>query len=162
MHPSVTSFQHPDPRALNEELCRSIYAHKLVDRGKRRNNDLGGWHSTTQDLGDRPGFPELVTYIKSLAPIPVGPYLIWTIVNPKGVGNARHGHRPDLLAACYYPKMPDPTPAIVFHEGAVEYPVKPLEGQLLFFGGGLEHSVEVNQTDSDRIVIALDFECLQG
>lgn len=165
MHTGVLSFQHPDPQALNEELCRSIYAHKLVDRGRRRNNEAGGWHSTTQDLVDRPGFAELLEFILASARTLTSDCLklqyLWTIVNPKGVGNAAHPHEPGLLVACYYPQVPEPSPAIVFHVGVELRRIPPVAGQLLLFPGELVHSVEPNQADTDRIVISMDFSPTQ-
>ncbi len=158
---TIASFQYPNPEALNQTLVDSVYQHKLVDRGKRRNNELGGWHSTTQDLAERPGFPELLDFIlesaRTLTPVPLQLQYLWSIVNPPGVGNAAHPHEPGLLVACYYPQVPEPVPAIVFHFGDVVARLPPVPGQLLLFPGETVHSVETNLADTDRIVISMDF-----
>lgn len=142
------------PAHLNDRLIASVLAQRQVDPGRKANRLAGGWHSTTQDLADRPGFPELLAHIAAEAPGCRLQY-VWTIVNPVGVGNGRHAHNPAVTSFCYYPR--DSRAAIVFDAARIE----PRAGLLLRFPGALYHSTEPNPGPEDRIVIACDFEPLR-
>jgi len=153
-NPGVDSLQ--GPAHLNKALIASVYDHKYTDPGKRANALAGGWHSTTQDIVERPGFPELLAFIAGYVEGRRLQY-VWTIVNPTGVGNPRHPHDPTMLSFCYYPRAS--RAAIVFYDPeGVEHRIEPVAGLLLRFPGHIPHRVETNPGPDDRIVIACDFE----
>ena len=99
---------------------------------------------------------------------------IWTIVNEKGAFNERHQHGNSDLSAAYYVKAPkdcgeivfyDPRPAPVYYHPENNKPnqlnatinsVNPVEGGLVLFPSYLDHSVNANKSDQERIVISFN------
>lgn len=141
-------------RADNDLLIQSVYAHREVDKGRVANRQAGGWHSSTQDILERPGFPELKARVDGLA---VDRRLLycWAIVNPKGVGNALHAHHPDALTFCYYPR--DSAAPLMFPRESVDLRIHPRAGMLVRFSGRLLHEVMSNPLEEDRVVITFDY-----
>lgn len=100
----------------------------------------------------------------------------WVNINNKGDYNKRHSHADgiNLLSGVYYVKVPENSGDIIFHDprpSAIHYmagmryygqgkmqsckiPVK--ENRLLYFPSWLEHEVEPNNTDEDRISISFN------
>tara|TARA_X000000368_G_C22766404_1_gene595169 strand:- start:51 stop:644 length:594 start_codon:yes stop_codon:yes gene_type:complete len=101
---------------------------------------------------------------------------MWVNINCRGAHNRRHTHADGiiLLSGVYYVKVPkdsgniiffDPRPSIVgsfadsryFGKGASNvYPIQPKENMLLLFPCWLEHEVEPNNTNEDRISISFN------
>lgn len=116
----------------------------------------GGWHSTDQGLAGLPGVDELTAFILACHP-GMEVHLLWTIVNPKGVANGRHPHTGVPTVCVYYPRS---NPARIVLYGHDTHSVEPEAGLLLSFNGALEHSVEPNPVDEDRISITFDLRAV--
>jgi len=104
---------------------------------------------------------------------------LWAIINEKGALNQRHHHGNSDLSAAYYVKAPkncgeivfyDPRPAPVFRHPEANGPnilnatvnsVKPEEGLLVLFPSYLEHSVNPNLSNNQRIVISFNINIIK-
>ncbi len=102
---------------------------------------------------------------------------MWSIVNKKKTFNVQHSHPNSLLSAAYYVKAKKNSGSIKFfdpkemkvmyhppiksyHEISAEViKIEPEEGKLLIFPSYLNHAVEENQSDEDRIVISFNLVC---
>ena len=103
---------------------------------------------------------------------------MWTIVNIGGASNARHHHGNSTISAAYYVKAPkncgeivfyDPRPAPVFSHPRANKPnslnamvnsINPIEGGLVLFPSYLDHSVNPNLSNEERIVISFNINLL--
>ena len=102
---------------------------------------------------------------------------MWSVVNKKNTFNVQHSHPNSLLSAAYYVKAKknsgnikffDPKemktmyhpPIQKFNEISAEIiKIEPEEGKLLLFPSYLNHAVEDNLSDEDRIVISFNLVC---
>lgn len=97
----------------------------------------------------------------------------WVNINPPGSYNVRHTHPRSVLACTLYLETPDNSgdlvlynmnPAQVFaaysfkktHYNFTEYRIKPRPGLFVAFPGWLDHSVDPNNSDRDRISISMN------
>lgn len=101
----------------------------------------------------------------------------WVNINPKHAYNALHDHPQSLLSGVYYVQVDDKTGKLRFrdprsgkrmnpwpvaadkesdqrHWDRVSY--KPVAGRLILFPSWLEHDVEANLSDSERISISFN------
>jgi uncharacterized protein (TIGR02466 family) len=99
---------------------------------------------------------------------------MWAIINKKGAMNQKHQHSNSDLSAAYYVTAKeecgdiifyDPRPAKVYKHPLLNKPnllnannngVKPEPGMLVLFPSYLEHSVNPNLSDHERIVISFN------
>ena len=99
---------------------------------------------------------------------------MWAIINIGGASNARHHHGNSTISAAYYIKAPkncgeivfyDPRPAPVFsHPRAIKpntfnamvNSINPIEGGLVLFPSYLDHSVNPNLSNKERIVVSFN------
>ena len=99
---------------------------------------------------------------------------MWSIINKGGAANARHHHGNSALSAAYYVKAPnnsgdivfyDPRPAPIYLHPQARVPnslnsmvnsISPSEGALVLFPSYLEHSVNENLSNEERIVISFN------
>lgn len=98
----------------------------------------------------------------------------WVNINSKGCYNTRHSHADAgiLLSGVYYVTVPensgnilfcDPRPTVVhsfadsrYYKSYQIYPIQPKENMLLLFPCWLEHQVEPNNSNEDRISISFN------
>lgn len=97
----------------------------------------------------------------------------WININPPGAYNVRHTHPRTVLACTLYLKTPPKGGDIVFYNmnpaqvfsaysnkqanhNFTEYRITPQPGLFVAFPGWLDHSVDVNESDEDRISISMN------
>jgi len=93
----------------------------------------------------------------------------WINLTNKGGFNAVHHHGLTSISGVLYINCPknsgrlllrDPRPAVFFHKllkkGTEEIAIEPNKGLMVFFPGFLEHSVELNKSNQDRISISFN------
>ena len=101
---------------------------------------------------------------------------MWAIINTGGSANLRHQHGNSTISAAYYVRAPensgdivfyDPRPAPVYSHPNVTNPnllnaqingVSPKEGALVLFPSFLDHSVNENLSNNERIVISFNIK----
>ena len=99
---------------------------------------------------------------------------MWAIINTKGAYNERHHHQNSALSAAYYVCAPencgninfyDPRPAPVYsHPYIKNYnslnskvnSIVPSDGLLVLFPSYLDHSVSINKSEKERMVISFN------
>ena len=99
---------------------------------------------------------------------------MWAIINWGGAANSRHHHGNSAISAAYYVRAPknsgdivfyDPRPAPVYFHPIATKPnslnamvnaISPVEGGLVLFPSYLEHSVNANKSNEERIVISFN------
>lgn len=97
----------------------------------------------------------------------------WININPPGSYNVRHTHPRSVLACTLYLQTPpncgdivmyNMNPAQVFaaysfkqaQYNFTEFRIKPRPGLFVAFPGWLDHSVDTNESDTDRISISMN------
>lgn len=97
----------------------------------------------------------------------------WININPPGSYNVRHTHPRSVLACTLYLETPPDSGDLVLynmnaaqvfaaysnkqaHYNFTEYRIRPQPGLFVAFPGWLDHSVDPNQGDSDRISISMN------
>ena len=104
---------------------------------------------------------------------------MWAIINKKNNFNIEHTHPNNYLSAAYYVKAPENCGSFIvtnpnsvsreritasvrkteFNQNRAQ--IKPKEGDLLLFPAYLPHSVGMNLSDEDRIVISFNVDILK-
>ena len=103
---------------------------------------------------------------------------MWAIINKKDDFNIIHTHPNCNLSAAYYVKAPkncgeivfyDPRPAPVFSHPRANKPnslnamvnsINPVEGGLILFPSYLDHSVNQNLSNEERIVVSFNINLI--
>ena len=103
---------------------------------------------------------------------------MWSIINKKHSSNARHIHSNNYISAAYYVKAPkncgniifyDPRSEAVFRHPIINKPnklntnsfsIEPKEGLLVLFPSYLNHSVDLNNSDEERMVISFNIDLI--
>ena len=101
---------------------------------------------------------------------------MWSIINQKDSSNLRHIHPNCFLSSAYYVKAPkdcgelkfyDPRSAAIYRSASSTkagklnmevYNVIPKEGLLVLFPSYLHHSVDVNNSNDERVVISFNID----
>lgn len=175
--------------AMNPALLESCYALRDSDPAGVRNTNQGGWQSQA-DLLERAEFADLSTALLE-ASLQVGQALniqegskyflrAWVNISPPGAFNEVHSHPNCHLSGVYYLKTPPDSGVLVFRDpraqlaaanppvlgpsplraSNIRVPVAP--GRLFLFPSWLEHSVERNGSQEDRVSVAFNVQVRSG
>lgn len=171
------------PKLNNELLARAYELRDRDPRGVSRTN-IAGWQSnnTIQQL---PEFAVINRRIlQACERIAESQYFIpgltfdhqaWVNISPPGSSNQVHYHANCYFSGVYYVSLDAPQCGSIFFRDprtasrmmpfpatkqtpftASEVRMPPEPGRLYIFPGWLEHGVEVNQSDSDRVSISFN------
>ena len=165
----------------NYELKHWAYDRKKNDIGRRISN-FGGYQSDDIRQGVNAQIDKLVDHlnqeVKALAlqvSLPLEVNNIWLNINPPGSYNELHSHKDAVLSGVYYIDATDNQGNIQFErsDGAEYHLPEYIEkinyfnstratyaaktGALYIFPGWLKHSVQGNQSNTDRISISFNF-----
>ncbi len=172
-------------KETNEEIYKYIKKLRDVDEKGIIKSNIKGWHSNDFELKDIEvkNFINLISPQINQALVDmnwdINNQLIkissmWAIINIGGAANARHHHGNSAISAAYYVRAPknsgdlvfyDPRPAPVYshphskkpnHLNAMVNSVSPVEGALVLFPSYLDHSVNENLSNEERIVISFN------
>ena len=177
-------------KKTNEEIYKYIKNLQNIDNKGILKSNIKGWHSKNFDLKDPSvlNFINLITpninqvmkdmnwdLERQTAKISG----MWSIINVGGASNARHHHGNSDISAAYYVRAPknsgeivfyDPRPAPVFSHptsvssnslNAMVNSINPVEGGLILFPSYLDHSVNANLSNEERIVISFNISLLR-
>ena len=176
-------------REINEKMFRYIKSLQKKDRSGINRSNLLGWHSKDFDLElEQPRFfvnsisPQLNSVLTDMGwdikKQEVKITGMWAVINKKNSSNAMHIHSNNYISAAYYIKAPKNCGDIVFYDprfaATYRYPkisktnklnsnivsFQPKEGMLVLFPSYLQHSVNVNKTDEERIVISFNINLI--
>ncbi len=170
---------------VNEEIYKYIISLKKEDEAGIVRSNVKGWHSQNFNLKDNSPqmfikliSPKIEQLIKDMdwnindqtAKITD----MWAIINKGGAENSRHHHGNSAISAAYYVKAPkncgdivfyDPRPAPVYFHPKANKPnslnamvnsITPVEGALILFPSYLDHSVNKNISEEERVVISFN------
>ncbi len=170
---------------INDMMINYIYNLQERNPEGVVKSNLKGWHSNNFDMKDQQpkNFIEAIKKNINKAINDMAWDLnsqevklsnMWAIINKKGAMNQKHHHSNSDLSAAYYVTATEGCGDIIFYDprpGKVyKYPlsnipnllnsnnngVKPESGMLVLFPSYLEHSVNPNTSDNDRIVISFN------
>ena len=179
----------PKHREINEKMFIYIKSLQKKDQSGIKRSNLLGWHSKDFDLelGQSRFFinsisPQLNSVLTDMGwdikKQEVKITGMWAVINKKNSSNAMHIHSNNYISAAYYVKAPKNCGDIVFYDprfaATYRYPkisktnklnsnivsFQPKEGMLVLFPSYLQHSVSVNKTDKERIVISFNINLI--
>lgn len=183
---SVWRFDLANAEAVNARLQQFIRQERARDeRGMHGRSSMLGWHSA-DNLHLRPELRDFVELIGrnvsevaeffrwDLRRAGVAMLNCWAIINGKFAHNAVHNHPGSVLSGVYYVQAPkncgnlyfrDPRPAAVmlvpdvlehtrWTSNRVNY--EPLAGRMMLFPGWLDHGVEPNLSDEERVCLSFN------
>ena len=179
----------PRHKEINEKMFIYIKSLQKKDRaGINKSNFLGG-HSKNFDLElEQPRFfinsisPQLNSVFADMGWDTKNQEVkitgMWAIINKKNASNSIHIHSNNYISAAYYIKAPKNCGDIVFYDprfaATYRYPkisktnklnsnivsFQPKEGMLVLFPSYLQHSVNANKTNQERIVISFNINLI--
>ena len=183
----VWTIQLPNYKNVNEQMFKFIKLQQKNDSIGINKSNVKGWHSTDFDLNDKdpqtfisfilPAIEKVMTDMnwdkeKQIAKI----NNMWAIINTGGSANLRHQHGNSTISGAYYVRAPinsgeivfyDPRPAPVYSHPNVVNPnllnaqvnsITPKEGALVLFPSYLDHSVNENLSNDERIVVSFNIK----
>ena len=181
----VWTFQVDDFNIINKEMYSFIKENQIKDQIGIKKSNNKGWHSKNfdmQSIEPKNFINKISSYIeqvmidmnweKEKQTIKISN--MWAIINTGGSTNSRHQHGNSTISAAYYVKAPkncgdivfyDPRPAPVYYYPSAESSnllnaqvngVTPKEGALIMFPSYLDHSVNENLSNQERIVISFN------
>ena len=183
----VWTLQLDNYKIVNEQMYDYIKSEQSKDQAGINKSNIKGWHSKDFNLNeDEP--QKFISFIlpaieqvmidmnwekqKQTAKI----NNMWAIINTGGAANLRHQHGNSSISGAYYVRAPknsgdivfyDPRPAPVYSHPNVTNPnflnaqvngVSPKEGALVLFPSFLDHSVNENLSNNERIVISFNIK----
>ncbi|MBV9124533.1 MAG: glycosyltransferase [Planctomycetes bacterium] len=183
---SVWYFDVPGHEALNARLLALIQAERRRDAvGMTNRSVVLGWHSA-EDLHRREEFQEFVGLIdrhvgevaafgrwdlRRREAVILG---CWANINGRYASNVAHYHPHAVLSGVYYVQAPegggdlffcDPRPgAVLLAPDVTEHTpwtfqkvtYRPVAGRMLLFPGWLEHGVEPNLSEQERVCLSFN------
>ena len=181
----VWTIQLSNYKSINEEMYTYIKNQKINDKIGINKSNVKGWHSRDFNLNDKET-QNFISYISpSIEQVMIDMNWdremqlvkinnMWAIINIGGSANLRHQHGNSTISGAYYVRAPkncgdivfyDPRPAPVFSHPNASSPnslnaqvngITPKEGALVLFPSYLDHSVNENLSNDERIVISFN------
>ncbi len=172
-------------KTINEQMYNYIKSNKKNDEVGISKSNVKGWHSNDFNLNDKdpqnfiafilPTIENVINDMnwekeKQTAKISN----MWAIINTGGSANLRHQHGNSTISGAYYVRAPQDCGDIVFYDPrpapVYSYPnvksvnllnaqvngISPVEGALILFPSFLDHSVNENRSNEERIVISFN------
>ena len=179
----------PNSKELNQKLLKYIKSLQASDpKGKYKSN-IKGWHSEDFDLKNEDVVFFINSISESLNKTfadmgwdleknKVKITSMLSIINKKDASNSRHIHSNNYISAAYYVKASENSGDIIFYDPVDEriirnpkikdpnklnsnvFSIEPKEGLLVLFPSYLHHSVGINKSNEDRIVISFNVDLI--
>ena len=183
----VWALQLENYKIINEEIFIYIKHKQNEDQYGIQKSNVKGWHSKDFDL-DEEVPKKFINFISPVIKNifidmnwedqkqKVKISNMWTIINTGGAANLRHQHGNSTISGAYYVRAPkncgdivfyDPRPAPIFSHPKAKSPnllnaqvngISPKEGALVLFPSYLDHSVNENLSNNERIVISFNIQ----
>tara|TARA_B100001057_G_C22810254_1_gene935118 strand:+ start:1297 stop:1899 length:603 start_codon:yes stop_codon:yes gene_type:complete len=181
----VWTIQLENFRTMNEAMYTFIKESQIKDQKGIKKSNNKGWHSKNFDMQEiqiqnfikniSPSIENVMTdmnWEKSKQSVKISN--MWAIINIGGSTNSRHQHGNSTISGAYYVRAPkncgdivfyDPRPAPVFYYptalnsnllNAQVNSITPKEGALILFPSYVDHSVNENLSNDERIVISFN------
>ena len=181
----VWTLQLDDYQSINEQMYKFIKITQSKDHEGINKSNIKGWHSKDFNMQENepknfikfilPAIEQVITdmnWEKQKQSININN--MWAIINTGGAANLRHQHGNSTISGAYYVRAPkscgdivfyDPRPAPVYSHPNVKAPnflnaqvngISPKEGALVLFPSFLDHSVNENESNEERLVISFN------
>ena len=181
----VWTIQLDNYQSINEQMYEFIKINQSKDQEGISKSNIKGWHSKDFDMQEiepknfikfiLPAIEQVITdmnWEKQKQSININN--MWAIINTGGSANLRHQHGNSTISGAYYVRAPknsgdivfyDPRPAPVYTYPKAINPnllnaqvngISPKEGALVLFPSYLDHSVNENLSNEERIVISFN------
>ncbi len=181
----VWTLQLGDYQSINEQMYKFIKNAQSKDQQGISKSNIKGWHSKDFNMQENepknfikfilPAIEQVITdmnWEKQKQSININN--MWAIINIGGSANLRHQHGNSTISGAYYVRAPknsgdivfyDPRPAPVYTYPKAVNPnllnaqvngISPKEGALVLFPSYLDHSVNENLSNEERIVISFN------
>ena len=172
-------------KSINENMYNYIKNEQASDSSGISKSNIKGWHSKDFNLdhSEPKNFIKFISssieqimtdmnWDKEKQVVKINN--MWAIINTGGSSNAQHQHGNSNISGAYYVRAPknsgdivfyDPRPAPVYFHPNAKGPnllnaqvnsVNPKEGMLVLFPSYLDHSVNQNLSNKERIVISFN------
>ena len=181
----VWTIQLDNYKNVNEEMYNFIKSNQEKDEIGINKSNVKGWHSKDFNLNDKEPQNFISFILPAIEKVMIDMNWekekqtakinnMWAIINTGGSANLRHQHGNSTISGAYYVRAPknsgdivfyDPRPAPVYSHPNVVNPnllnaqingVSPKEGALVLFPSYLDHSVNENLSNEERIVISFN------
>ena len=181
----IWTFSLDNYNKINEEMYSFIKAEQIKDQKGINKSNVKGWHSKDFNLKENepqnfinfisPSIEQVMTdmnWEKEKQTIKITS--MWAIINKGGSTNLRHQHGNSTISGAYYVRAPQNCGEIVFYDPrpapVYSYPkaissnllnaqvngISPKEGALILFPSYVDHSVNENKSNEERIVISFN------
>ena len=181
----VWTLQLDNYQSINEQMYKFIKITQSKDHEGINKSNIKGWHSKDFNMQENepknfikfilPAIEQVITdmnWEKQKQSININN--MWAIINTGGSANLRHQHGNSTISGAYYVRAPknsgdivfyDPRPAPVYTYPKAKNPnllnaqvngISPKEGALVLFPSYLDHSVNENLSNEERIVISFN------
>ena len=181
----VWTLQLDNYKTVNEQMYSFIKKTQTKDQKGIHKSNIKGWHSKDFNLQESETKNFINFILPSIEKVMIDMNWerekqtvkisnMWAIVNKGGSTNLRHQHGNSTISGAYYVRAPknsgdivfyDPRPAPVFSFpkainsnflNAKVNGISPKGGALILFPSYVDHSVNENLTDEERIVISFN------
>ena len=178
-------LEYKNFESIKDELVQHVYEEKNRDPKGREVSNRGGWQSRDFVKDDKifsiigKIFCELPTILNKGISFSLD---CWFNINEKGSYNTKHIHPNSDFSGVFWLKAPMNSGDIVFDSphnfssfmerisytekfkndtGCTDrYFFNPIEGKMLIFPSSLEHEVQPNESDEDRISVSFNIKLL--
>ena len=181
----VWTLQLDNYQSINEQMYKFIKITQSKDYEGINKSNIKGWHSKDFNMQENepknfikfilPAIEQVITdmnWEKQKQSVNINN--MWAIINTGGSANLRHQHGNSTISGAYYVRAPknsgdivfyDPRPAPVYTYPKALNPnllnaqvngISPKEGALVLFPSYLDHSVNENLSNDERIVISFN------
>ena len=181
----VWTYKLEKYQEINDNILEYINELKKDDPNGLIKSNVKGWHSKEFDLKNpspilfvnsiMPSINEVINDMNwDTKKQKIQILNMWSIINYKDSSNERHIHGNSFISAAYYIKAPKNSGNIVFYDprsaptyshpistqsnnlNATSHSIEPQEGLLVMFPSYLQHSVETNKSDEERVVVSFN------
>tara|TARA_Y200000002_G_scaffold201863_1_gene166556 strand:- start:89 stop:691 length:603 start_codon:yes stop_codon:yes gene_type:complete len=181
----VWTLQLDNYQSINEQMHEFIKITQSKDQKGISKSNIKGWHSNDFNMQENepknfikfilPAIEQVITdmnWEKQKQSVNINN--MWAIINTGGSANLRHQHGNSTISGAYYVRAPENSGDIVFYDPrpapVYTYPkalnpnllnaqvngISPKEGALVLFPSYLDHSVNENLSNEERIVISFN------
>ena len=181
----VWTLQLDNYQSINEQMYKFIKITQSKDQQGISKSNIKGWHSKDFNMQENepkdfikfilPAIEQVINdmnWEKQKQSININN--MWAIINTGGSANLRHQHGNSTISGAYYVRAPNNSGDIVFYDPrpapVYTYPkavnpnllnaqvngISPKEGALVLFPSYLDHSVNENLSNEERIVISFN------
>ena len=162
----IYKFKVSNYENLNKKLISEIYDLREDNKLGIKRSNKGGWHSKSYFIHQDCNVP---TELLNMSKIIYNFYsenvlknkkyievftMLWVNINNKEDYNILHTHPHSHYSGVYYVRAPKNSGNLYFDDS---YEIIPEEGMLYMWESHLEHGVNKNKTNKDRVSISFNF-----